>query len=118
MRDFSQLDLQQQHILTDRHKLISNVGIDIIADSFGKLLRIASNMSGGQSVPNAKYKNIANKIETLKNLDSPFKKVPGKPFPARLQTSVSDLVDNTLKKGEEDGAYTTWLQKRCVGTSI
>lgn len=75
-------------------------------------------MSGGQSVPNAKYKNIATNIKTLGNLDSPFKKVPGKPFPAKLQASASDLIDTTLKKGEEDGAYTTWLQKRCVGTSI
>jgi hypothetical protein len=102
MKDFSELDLQQQHILTDRYKLISNVGIDIIANSFGKLLRIASNMSQRGSVPNSKYKNSTAHIKTLENLDSPFKKLPGKPFPAKLQTSGFDLVDTTLKKGEED----------------
>jgi len=104
MKDFSDLDLQQQHVLTDRYKLISNVGIDIIADSLGKLLRIASKMSEVQSTPKVKLNRMTVNIKTSENLDSPFKKVPGKPFPAKLQTSASEMVDSTLKKGEEDGA--------------
>jgi hypothetical protein len=104
MKDFSDLDLEQQHVLTDRYKLILNIGVDVIAHSLGKLLRIASKMSGGQSESKAKSNKIAANIRTLENLDSPFKKVPGKPFPAKLQTSASEVVDTTLKKGEEDGA--------------
>jgi hypothetical protein len=104
MKDFSDLDLEQQHVLTDRYKLISNIGVDVIAHSLGKLLRIASKMSGSQSESKAKYNKIATNTKTLENLDSLVKKVPGKPFPAILQTSASDLVDTTLKKGEEDGA--------------
>jgi len=104
IKDFSDLDLEQQHVLIDRYKLISNIVVDVIAHSLGKLLRIASKMSGGQSESKAKYNKIAANIKTLENLDTPFKKVPGKPFPAKLQTSLSDLVDTTLKKGEEDGA--------------
>ena len=104
IKDFSDLDLEQQHVLTDRYKLISNTGVDVIAHSLGKLLRIASKMSGGQGESKAKYNKIAANIKTLENLDTPFKKVPGKPFPAKLQTSLSDLVDTTIKKGEDDGA--------------
>lgn len=104
MKDFSDLDLEQQHVLTDRYKLISNIGVDVIAHSLGKLLRIASKMSGSQSESKSKYNKIETKTKTLENLDSLVKKVPGKPFPAILQTSASNLVDTTLKKGEEDGA--------------
>lgn len=104
IKDFSDLDLEQQHVLTDRYKLISNIGVDVIAHSLGKLLRIASKMSGGQGESKVKYKNIAVNLKTLENLDTSFKKVPGKPFPAKLQISLSDSIDNTLKKGEEDGA--------------
>lgn len=104
MKDFSDLDLEQQHVLTDRYKLISNIGVDVIAHSLGKLLRIASKLSGGQIESTAKYNKIAANIKTLENLDSPPKKVPGKPFPAKLQTLPSDSVNTSLKKGEEDGA--------------
>jgi hypothetical protein len=104
LKDFSDLNLEQQHVLTDRYKLISNIGIDIIADSFGKLLRVSSKMSEVQDNVELKLSKVAANIKTLENLDSPFKKAPGKPFPAKLQTSASDLVDTTLKKGEEDGA--------------
>ena len=72
MKDFSDLDLQQQHVLTDRYKLISNVGIDIIADSLGKLLRIASKMSEVQSTPKVKLNRMTVNIKTSENLDSPF----------------------------------------------
>jgi hypothetical protein len=104
IKDFSDLDLEQQHVLTDRYKLISNIGVDVIAHSLGKLLRIASKMSGGQGESKVKYNKIAVSIKTLENLNTPIKKVPEKLFPAKLQISPSDLVETTLKKGEEDGA--------------
>lgn len=104
LKEFSDLDLEQQHVLTDRYKLISSIGVDVIAHSLGKLLRIASKMSRSQSESKATYNEIATNTKTLENLDSRVKKVPGKPFPAILRTSASDLVDTTLKKGEEDGA--------------
>ena len=70
MKDFSDLDLEQQHVLTDRYKLISNIGVDVIAHSLGKLLRIASKMSGSQSESKVKYNKIATNTKTLENLDS------------------------------------------------
>ena len=96
MKDFSDLDLEQQHVLTDRYKLISNIGVDVIAHSFGKLLRIASKMSGVKSETKAKYNTIATNIKTLENLDSPFKKNP--------TTTKPEAADTTLDKGEDDGA--------------
>jgi len=96
MKDFSDLDLEQQHVLTDRYKLISNIGVDVIAHSFGKLLRIASKMSGVKSETKAKYNTIAANIKTLENLDSPFKKNP--------TTTKPEVAETTLEKGEDDGA--------------
>jgi hypothetical protein len=96
MKDFSDLDLEQQHVLTDRYKLISNIGVDVIAHSFGKLLRIASKMSGVKSETKAKYNTIAANIKTLENLDSPFKK--------NTSTTKPEAADTTLDKGEDDGA--------------
>jgi hypothetical protein len=96
IKDFSDLDLEQQHVLTDRYKLISNIGVDIIADSFGKLLRISGKMSERQSAPNATSKKLMANIKVLENLDSPFKKIAPNTKP--------EAVDTTLNKGEDDGA--------------
>jgi hypothetical protein len=96
IKDFSDLDLEQQHVLTDRYKLISNIGVDIIADSFGKLLRGSGKMSERQSAPNATSKKLIANIKVLENLDSPFKK--------NAPNTKPEAVDTTLNKGEDDGA--------------
>jgi hypothetical protein len=96
IKDFSDLDLEQQHVLTDRYKLISNIGVDIIADSFGKLLRGSGKMSERQSAPNAASKKLIANIKVLENLDSPFKK--------NAPNTKPEAVDTTLNKGEDDGA--------------
>ena len=95
VKDFSDLDLEQQHILTDRYKLISNIGVDIIAESFGKLLRVSSKMSEVQDSGKLKLNKVAANIKILENLDSPFKK--------SIADIDSEVVDTTLKKGEDDG---------------
>jgi hypothetical protein len=96
IKDFSDLDLEQQHVLTDRYKLISNIGVDIIADSFGKLLRVSGKMSERQSAPKATSKKLMANIKVLENLDSPFKK--------NTPNTKPEVVDTTLNKGEDDGA--------------
>jgi hypothetical protein len=96
LKDFSDLSLEQQHILTDRYNLLLHVGIDVISESFGKLLRLASSMTGIKSSVKLKQGRLAANIKTLENLDSPFKK---KVVPLDSQEGKT-----TLRKGEEDGA--------------
>jgi len=95
LKDFSDLSLEQQHILTDRYNLLSNVGIDLISESFGRLLRLASSMTG-QSRIKSRQELAAAHIKKLENLDSPFKK--------KVAPLDSEEVETILKKGEEDGA--------------
>lgn len=104
LKDFSDLDLEQQHILSDRYKLISNIGVDVIAGGFGQFIRVASKMSEVQSTPKVKLNKPTVNFKTSENMNSPFKKLPGKPFPEKLQTSASEVVGTTLDKGEDEGA--------------
>lgn len=96
LKDFSDLNLEQQHILTDRYELISNIGVDIIAESFGKLLRMSSKMSAVEETVRIKLNKAGVKNKTLEDSDSPFKK--------KFMDSKSEVVDTSLKKGEDDGA--------------
>ena len=96
LKDFSDLNLEQQHILTDRYELISNIGVDIIAESFGKLLRMSSKMSASEETVRIKLNKAVGKNKTPEDSDSPFKK--------KIEDSISEVVDTIVKKGEDDGA--------------
>lgn len=88
LKDFSDLNLEQQHILTDRFELISNIGVDIISESFGKLLRISSKMSAVEETFKVKLNKGRVKNKTPEDSDSPFKK---KSWIANLKELIRSL---------------------------
>lgn len=94
-KDFSDLSLEQQHVLTDRYELISNVGIDVITESFGRLLNVLIEMSQVKKSVKLKHGSLSANIKTLESLNSPFKK--------KNTELNSTEVESILQKEKEDG---------------
>jgi len=96
LKDYSELSLEQQHVLGDRSKLFNDIGIDIISESFGNVLQNESQSIQKSTTNKVTPGKLSSKIKTLENLDSPFK---------RTSKQNEILVTETLiQKGEDDGA--------------
>ena len=96
LKDYSELSLEQQHVLADRSKLFNDIGIDIISESFGNLLQNESKSVQKSTMGKVKLGKINSNIKTFENLDSPFKK-------ASQQKEILD-TEISIQKGEDDGA--------------
>ena len=94
IKDYSELSLEQQHVLGDRCKLFIDIGIDIISESFGNLLQNRSHLVQKSIMGKVKLGKINSNLKNLENLDSPFKK-------ASQQKEISD-TGMSIPKGEDD----------------